>query len=162
VRSKIWFVVKTWVESYWYDFEGLDARQMRLTQFLTDKLATDAHFTKPAHKLLYMISRKVHRVRHPFYNAVAQLTRVTFVVLQATGQELSMVAVGDVPKPIKPPVLLKDWTDLHPTELARQMALSEFTFYKKIQPTECLDLVRFFTLCVVHTTLRTCLNELAL
>ncbi len=62
VRSKIWFVVKTWVESYWYDFEGLDARQMRLTQFLTDKLATDPHFTKPAHKLLYMISRKVRVV----------------------------------------------------------------------------------------------------
>lgn len=116
VRSKIWFVVKTWVESYWYDFEGLDARQMRLTQFLTDKLATDPHFTKPAHKLLYMISRK------------------------ATGQELSMVPVGDVPKPIKPPVLLKDFTDLHPAELARQMALAEFGFYRKIQPTECLDL----------------------
>ncbi len=52
-----------------------------------------------------------------------------------------MVPVGDVPKPIKPPVLLKDFTDLHPAELARQMALAEFGFYRKIQPTECLDLV---------------------
>lgn len=56
---RIWFVVKTWVESYWYDFEGVDALQVRLTTFLTDKLATDPHFTKPAHKLLYLISRKV-------------------------------------------------------------------------------------------------------
>lgn len=56
-------MVKTWVENYWYDFARIDARQARLTWYLTEKLATDPHFTKPAHKLLYTISRKVHRGR---------------------------------------------------------------------------------------------------
>jgi hypothetical protein len=63
-------VVKMWVENYWYDFEGLDARQLRLTQFLTDKLATDPHFTKPAHKLLYTISRKVPCAHVPKISAL--------------------------------------------------------------------------------------------
>lgn len=52
-----------------------------------------------------------------------------------------MVPVGEVPKPIKPPVLLHDLTEVHPTELARQLALVEFSLYLKIQPSECLDLV---------------------
>jgi len=54
-----------------------------------------------------------------------------------------MVPVGEVPKPIKPPAQPKDLVELHPSELARQMTLIEFDIYRRIQPTECLDLVRF-------------------
>jgi len=51
-----------------------------------------------------------------------------------------MVPVGEVPKPIKPPAQPKDLVELHPSELARQMTLIEFDIYRRIQPTECLDL----------------------
>ena len=63
---------------------------------------------------------------------------------QKVGTEFSILAVDGVkPKIVQPDGPIHDITDAVPLEVARQMALLEFDFFKKIMPWECYGLGLF-------------------
>lgn len=135
LQFRIWLVLKTWVCDYFaQDFEENPQLTNRLHKFVF--LRVSKSLPSPATKL------------------IAQLQRLV------AGDEVKMeVIVDDMPKPILPRsrsfrrlsfslsqraridlAPLSRFMDFHPLELARQLTLVESSFFREIQPKECLKL----------------------
>ncbi|PRP89615.1 hypothetical protein PROFUN_00879 [Planoprotostelium fungivorum] len=115
IHLRVWYVLKYWVEHFFFDFQE-EHLLKRLMDFVDVILSVDE--PGPATQMRAFIQKQ------------REMRKNTHVM---TSQRLPEPYVPDVPaEHLK---LL----DISPVEIARQMTLSEYAVFKRIQPSECLD-----------------------
>lgn len=55
----IWYLIKTWIESHFFDFEGNKPLLDRLRHFLHKRVINDASLEELGKKLIVLLDRKV-------------------------------------------------------------------------------------------------------
>jgi son of sevenless-like protein len=117
IICRVWYILKLWTESHFYDFQD----EEMITEY---KKFIDTIMVKDMDKLAIQLKGILDR----------QLTKSFLLNKQKIG-------VLNAPPPVLPSSDPDTWKllDLDPLEIARQLTLTDYEYYYKIQPKECLN-----------------------
>eukprot|EP01102_Stenamoeba_stenopodia_P019992 TRINITY_DN765_c0_g1_i2.p1 TRINITY_DN765_c0_g1~~TRINITY_DN765_c0_g1_i2.p1 ORF type:complete len:733 (-),score=247.38 TRINITY_DN765_c0_g1_i2:175-2373(-) len=117
IHLRIMNVIKNWITSYYFDFEGDPTLLKTLLQFIDD-------YMEPTMKV-----------------SADQLRKLIHKKLKAENKSQEvMLDPSRIPEPILPRDLSNfQFEDLDPQEVARQLTLLEESLYRAIRPQECLN-----------------------
>eukprot|EP01105_Mastigella_eilhardi_P009624 TRINITY_DN2264_c0_g1_i2.p1 TRINITY_DN2264_c0_g1~~TRINITY_DN2264_c0_g1_i2.p1 ORF type:complete len:832 (+),score=192.46 TRINITY_DN2264_c0_g1_i2:341-2497(+) len=122
IKIRVWYVLREWVHTHFYDFADDEELLGELTSFVETVICVSPVISvaKSGEQLSALIKAKVKGL-------TASMTKI---------------APLNAPKPIVPPVgvKLESVTDISSVEFARQITLMEFEVFTKIKPRECFNL----------------------
>lgn len=113
IRLCVYNFIKTWVESYYYDFED-ESCILKLKSIL--KLMSEHGMVNATKTIEGIVSKRVKDISTGVYNFVDP----------------------DFPVPIYP-TNYNSIRDIHPKEFARQLSIIEYDLFRSIKPFELLD-----------------------
>ncbi|CEH16051.1 Ras1 guanine nucleotide exchange factor [Ceraceosorus bombacis] len=117
IRLRVFNVLKSWIESHFYEGED-DDHLKRIKEFALDEMAQSLPMETPSKLLIRLVERK-----------------------QGDGEQMvrKMVMPTSAPQPIVPKNSRKvKFLEIDPLEMARQLTLIDSRLYNQIRPVECL------------------------
>jgi son of sevenless-like protein len=121
IRFRVVNILKSWLDSYWMEGNGEEAKQLtvRIYNFAKEHVATTN--TPGAAPLIAAVEQRMRGIDAPNKRLVLTLSTTT-------------------PQPILPKNMKKlKFLDIDATEFARQLTIIESRLYGKIKPTECMN-----------------------
>ena len=117
IRFRVFNVLKTWLESHFYEGED-DVHLKRIEHFVLDGMGQSPILATPGKHLIRLIERR-------------------------SGKGEQMVRKMQLPNSTPAPILPKNFRkikflDIDPLEMARQLTLIDSRLYNRIRPVECL------------------------
>eukprot|EP01107_Rhizomastix_libera_P012640 TRINITY_DN321_c0_g1_i5.p1 TRINITY_DN321_c0_g1~~TRINITY_DN321_c0_g1_i5.p1 ORF type:complete len:496 (-),score=172.71 TRINITY_DN321_c0_g1_i5:137-1624(-) len=119
IKIRVWSFLREWISDHFYDFDKSNVELFHSVDLFVDEIC---------HSSEESVQKSGELLKKIWGN-------------KKVGTEFSILAVDGVkPKIVQPDGPIHDITDAVPLEVARQMALLEFDFFKKIMPWECYGL----------------------
>eukprot|EP01103_Thecamoeba_quadrilineata_P020672 TRINITY_DN900_c0_g2_i1.p1 TRINITY_DN900_c0_g2~~TRINITY_DN900_c0_g2_i1.p1 ORF type:complete len:834 (-),score=132.85 TRINITY_DN900_c0_g2_i1:94-2595(-) len=125
IRLRVCNTLKYWTEKHTYDFAQDSELVKKLVDFLNNILAPNG-FEKFASRIVQILEKKI-----PVYEQESQVKLPVMGMDPVSGSRLSLRGLG--------PRSGRQLLDYDPADVARQLTLLEFAYFRSIQPKECLN-----------------------